>query len=98
MLERRYRPGVSVLNNKIYVMGGEEGWDRYHDTIECYDPDKDAWELVGDMPTSRSWLSCVSITMGKKLPKPKDTARNSLRSTSQLHSQSDLYSYTLSGV
>ena len=28
MLERRYRPGVSVLNNKIYVMGGEEGWDR----------------------------------------------------------------------
>ena len=28
MQERRYRPGVSVLNNRIYVMGGEEGWDR----------------------------------------------------------------------
>ena len=28
MHERRYRPGVSVLNGRIYVMGGEEGWDR----------------------------------------------------------------------
>jgi hypothetical protein len=30
--------GVAVVNGKIYVLGGEEGWDRYHDTIECYDP------------------------------------------------------------
>jgi hypothetical protein len=29
MHERRYRPGVSVIGGKIYVMGGEEGWDRY---------------------------------------------------------------------
>ena len=28
MVERRYRPGVAVINNKIYVCGGEEGWDR----------------------------------------------------------------------
>ncbi len=34
MHERRYRPGVAVLGGRIYVMGGEEGWDRYHDTIE----------------------------------------------------------------
>ena len=26
--ERRYRPGVAVVDGKIYVMGGEEGWDR----------------------------------------------------------------------
>jgi len=61
MHERRYRPGVAVLGGKIYVMGGEEGWDRYHETIERYDPSKDRWETVGHMPSSRSWLSCVSL-------------------------------------
>ena len=54
-----YRPGVAVLGGKIYVLGGEEGWDHYHDTIECYDPVVDKWELVGEMGSSRSWLSCV---------------------------------------
>lgn len=29
MKERRYRPGVAVVDGKIYVLGGEEGWDRY---------------------------------------------------------------------
>ena len=29
MLEKRYRPGVAVINGKIYICGGEEGWDRY---------------------------------------------------------------------
>ena len=38
MNERRYRPGVATLGGRMYVLGGEEGWDRYHDTIECYDP------------------------------------------------------------
>ena len=28
MKERRYRPGVAVVDDKIYVLGGEEGWDR----------------------------------------------------------------------
>ena len=54
MHERRYRPGVTVLNGRIYVMGGEEGWDRYHDTIEIYDPERDRWEVAGHMPSARS--------------------------------------------
>ena len=28
MIERRYRPGVAVVDGKIFVCGGEEGWDR----------------------------------------------------------------------
>ena len=63
MIERRYRPGISVVNGKIFVMGGEEGWDRYHDTIEAYDPKRDVWEVVGEMGSSRSWLSCVPLTI-----------------------------------
>ena len=34
---------------------------RYHDTIEAYDPIRDVWENVGEMPSSRSWLSCVPL-------------------------------------
>ena len=52
-----------MVNGKIYVLGGEEGWDRYHDTIECYDPDEDRWDIVGEMSSSRSWLSCVALTV-----------------------------------
>ncbi|KAJ8413706.1 hypothetical protein AAFF_G00082130 [Aldrovandia affinis] len=65
MKERRYRPGVAVVDGKIYVLGGEEGWDRYHDTIERYCDETDSWEIVGEMPTSRSWLSCVSLQVRK---------------------------------
>uniref|UniRef100_A0A8C5D4N4 Kelch-like protein 20 n=1 Tax=Gouania willdenowi TaxID=441366 RepID=A0A8C5D4N4_GOUWI len=67
MKERRYRPGAAVVDGKIYVLGGEEGWDRYHDTIERYCDDTDTWEIVGEMPTSRSWLSCVSLQLRKDL-------------------------------
>lgn len=67
LLERRYRPGVTVVSGKVYVLGGEEGWDRYHDTIECYDPDTDSWEIVGEMQSSRSWLSCVSLVLHKEV-------------------------------
>ncbi|KTG35961.1 hypothetical protein cypCar_00025492 [Cyprinus carpio] len=65
MKERRYRPGVAVVDGKIYVLGGEEGWDRYHDTIERYCEESDRWEIIGEMPTSRSWLSCVSLQLRK---------------------------------
>ncbi|XP_032393807.1 kelch-like protein 17 isoform X3 [Etheostoma spectabile] len=67
MKERRYRPGAAVVDGHIYVLGGEEGWDRYHDTIEKYCVEKDMWEIVGEMTTSRSWLSCVSLQLRKDL-------------------------------
>ncbi|KAF3846386.1 hypothetical protein F7725_003464 [Dissostichus mawsoni] len=67
MKERRYRPGAAVVDGKIYVLGGEEGWDRYHDTIERYCDETDVWEIVGEMPTSRSWLSCVSLQLRKDI-------------------------------
>ncbi|XP_076020753.1 kelch-like protein 24 [Genypterus blacodes] len=67
MKERRYRPGATVVDGKIYVLGGEEGWDRYHDTIERYCDETDSWEIVGEMPTSRSWLSCVSLRLRKDI-------------------------------
>ncbi|XP_026181603.1 kelch-like protein 20 isoform X3 [Mastacembelus armatus] len=67
MKERRYRPGVAVVDGKIYVLGGEEGWDRYHDTIERYCDETDTWEIIGEMPTSRSWLSCVPLQLQRAI-------------------------------
>ncbi len=48
---------------------------RYHDTIECYDEDNDVWDIIGEMPTSRSWLSCVAMTIRRDLqPREKVTS------------------------
>ena len=60
-----------IVMSRMYVLGGEEGWDRYHDTIESYDPLTDTWTVVGDMPSSRSWLSSVALTIRKDLGKEK---------------------------
>ena len=34
-----------MLGGKMFVLGGEEGWDRYHDTIESYNPTSDTWTV-----------------------------------------------------
>ena len=41
---------------------------RYHDTIERYCSKTDTWEIVGEMPSSRSWLSCVTLPLRRDLP------------------------------
>lgn len=59
--------GISVMDGKIYVLGGEEGWDRYHNSVECYDPATDTWQICGEMITSRSWLSCVPLQVSQAI-------------------------------
>ena len=56
-----------MIDNRIYVMGGEEGWDRYHDTIESYDPETDTWRIIGELQSCRSWLSCSPVFVKKEL-------------------------------
>ena len=48
--------GVKSNRNFLYNL-----FERYHDTIEAYDPVRDVWENVGEMASSRSWLSCVPL-------------------------------------
>ncbi len=36
----------------MYVLGGEEGLDRHHDSIECYDPVTDTWTHAGSVSKS----------------------------------------------
>ena len=47
----------------MYVLGGEEGLDRHHDTIEVYDPDSDTWSISGYLTSSRSWLSAATLSI-----------------------------------
>nr|XP_014284323.1 kelch-like protein diablo isoform X2 [Halyomorpha halys] len=71
MLEKRYRPGIAVIGGMIYVLGGEEGWDKYHQSIEAYDPVEDKWVFAGELPTPRSSLSCLALQIIKSVCRDK---------------------------
>ena len=53
--------GAAVLSGSIYVLGGEEGWDMYHKSVERYNVAADRWEDASEMATPRSWLTCSGL-------------------------------------
>lgn len=55
--------GVAVLNQYIYVVGGFDG-SRQLSSVERFDTDRQTWETVTPMKTSRSALS-VNVIDGK---------------------------------
>ena len=56
----RTRVGVTVLDNKLYALGGFDGHRRLS-TVECYDPQLKAWKAVIPMNTRRSALGAVVL-------------------------------------
>lgn len=53
MLRRRHLFGSCVLNNCLYVAGGEtQGAEQALKSAEVYDPIKNRWFLISDMSTS----------------------------------------------
>ncbi len=62
------RPGISfaiaAYQNKIYVIGGNNGSSRYVSTNEVYDPATDTWETKKPMPTSREQME-ANVVNGK---------------------------------
>ena len=55
---------TSVVNGKIYAIGGATGsWPNVValSTVEMYDPAQDIWTKKSDMPTARYYLSTSSI-------------------------------------
>ncbi|MBI1925875.1 hypothetical protein HYR99_16695 [Candidatus Poribacteria bacterium] len=55
---------TSVVNGKIYVIGGYgTGWTPLR-TVEEYDPVTDTWTKKSDMPTARGFLA-ASVVNGK---------------------------------
>jgi len=65
MLTPRATGSASVVNGKIYVVGGYDG-QKVLSTVEEYDPATDTWTRKADMPTAK-WccFSSASAVNGK---------------------------------
>ncbi|KAG7463998.1 hypothetical protein MATL_G00182600 [Megalops atlanticus] len=62
MKERRMECGAVVMGGCIYVAGGYSySKGTYLQSIERYDPDRDAWEIVGNLPGPARSHGCVSV-------------------------------------
>ena len=51
----------SVVNGKIYVIGGGKTGGTMASTVEEYDPATDTWTKKADMPTARWRLSTRAV-------------------------------------
>ena len=54
--------GVSLISGKIYVIGGENEYER-NSVCECYDIESNTWTIVHQLCDRKSLLSCVSLQM-----------------------------------
>jgi kelch-like protein 2/3 len=52
MSVRRFGPGVGVLNDELYVIGGHNG-KKYQKSIEIYQPNTGVWSFIADMHSYR---------------------------------------------
>ncbi|XP_022089771.1 kelch-like protein 24 [Acanthaster planci] len=64
MISTHMCTGATVLNGKIYVAGGdnlENTVNNKWDSVECYDPVTDEWQMVGTMPLSLYMHGLVTV-------------------------------------
>ncbi|XP_076858786.1 kelch-like protein 23 [Brachyhypopomus gauderio] len=62
MKERRMECGAAVINGCIYVTGGYScSKGTYLQSVERYDPERDCWETVGNLPTPTRSHGCVCV-------------------------------------
>ena len=73
LIEALFGAGVSVVDGKIYVIGGggkgvmDSGGGQIIqpnealEFVQIYDPSTDAWSLGADMPTPRSFVSASAV-------------------------------------
>lgn len=54
MLTARQGMAVAVLNDLIYVIGGQINDTTITDIVEVYDPIQDKWQSKAPIPTKRS--------------------------------------------
>jgi N-acetylneuraminic acid mutarotase len=56
----RYRLAAAVVNNRIYVIGGESSKGSYSNKNEEYDPATNTWATKANMPTARRGLGVAA--------------------------------------
>ena len=52
---------TTVVNGKIYAIGGWNSGNPNLSTVEEYDPETDTWTTKTDMPTGRAFLSAAAV-------------------------------------
>lgn len=60
---------LSVLDEKLYAFGGRRRGAKdnlYTNTIELFDPERNAWEIVGTIPVPMYSYGCVRIFLSHK--------------------------------
>ena len=60
MSMNRYRPGVVVVDDRIFVIGGSDGHE-YLNTCEMFDVRTNKWETIAPMPTMRNEMGVAVI-------------------------------------
>ena len=60
MLTPRSNFGISVIDDRLFVAGGFNGFTTIQ-AVECYDSEADQWSDVQEMEISRSALSCCVV-------------------------------------
>jgi len=64
MLRGQSDVGVAVFENKIYVVGGYSWNNRCMvEIVQKYDPDKDEWHKVFDLPESLGGIRACTLTV-----------------------------------
>lgn len=49
---RRFGPGVGVLNDEMYAIGGHNG-EKYQRSVEIYNKNSGVWTFIADMQLCR---------------------------------------------
>jgi hypothetical protein len=52
---------TSIMNGRIYVIGGGNAWGPSLSVVEVYDPKTDTWTSKGDIPTARATHSASVV-------------------------------------
>lgn len=70
MVNTRSHMGVTVVDGKIYAIGGQTGYDdnlTTHNNVQVYDPAADAWTMKTGMPTAVSHIHSATFLFGDRI-------------------------------
>ncbi len=60
MNEKRRWSAMVAIDGKLFIFGGLNG-GRFPSSVECYDPERDRWEIVTQMPTARRSFAAAEL-------------------------------------